>query len=319
MINRAEGSMTRTPLRENVGGNITVSRLEKVIVFGASGFIGSHICKYLERIPGLDVAGYSSVDCNLLDRYRVAEVLTFCSSEVSVVICSAISRLVEDSWEAMLKNITMTHNFASSIPDSGLRSIIFLSSTDVYGMPPVSLPINEETMPRPNRYYALSKLISEAILQFKPTCTCPVTILRLPGIYGAGDGAKSILSKFVKKLLQHEEIEISGDGTTRRDYVEVGDLCQVIDHFLQKPFPGLVNIAIGKSTAIKDIIALIAAVVGITPSIRFSPGTDDRSHDLVFDTSRLKSLCPDLKFKDLEQGIKEYVSHLLDDNLPPGV
>ena len=261
-------------------------------------------------MKNFDVVGYSSATCNLLDHRRVIKVLASCSPQTSVIICSVIDRLVEDSWEAMLKNITMTHNFVSSIPDSGLRSIIFLSSADVYGIPPERLPINEDIMPRPNGYYGLSKLISEAILRFELTYTCPVIVLRLSGVYGAGDRFKSIVGKFVKELLQHEEIELSGDGTTKRDYVEVGDVCRVMEYFLQKPFPGLVNIATGRSTAIKDVVTLIAAEVGITPRIRFSPDMDGRNYNLVFDTSRLKSLCPDMKFKDLEQGIREYVKHL---------
>ena len=140
-------------------GILTVSQLKKVVVFGASGFIGGSIYRYLQRIKSLDLVGYSSVECNLLDPRRVVEILGSCGPETSVILCSAITRRVEDSWDAMLKNITMVHNFTSSIPRSGLRSILFMSSADVYGMPPQTLPICEDTKLNPHGCYGLSKLI----------------------------------------------------------------------------------------------------------------------------------------------------------------
>jgi len=41
----------------------------------------------------------------------------------------------------MQKNLAMAQNFAQALPPSGLRSVVFLSSSDVYGMPPTELPI----------------------------------------------------------------------------------------------------------------------------------------------------------------------------------
>ena len=294
-------------------GTFSMNDPKQVVVFGASGFIGNSIYRYLQRLKSFDVVGYSSVDCNLLDRRRVAQVLDTCGPETSVVFCSAITRSVEDSWDAMLKNITMVHNFTSSIPNSGLRSIIFMSSVDVYGMPPETSPICEDTKLRPDGYYGLSKLVCEELLRFEPTCKCAVSILRLPGIYGAGDGFQSIVGKFIKQILHHENIQILGDGTAKRDYVEIGDLCQVVEHFLRRPFSGVVNVATGRSIAIKTLIRIIATVVDIEPTVQFLPhaNTHTRGGDLVFDTAKLESLCANLQFKNLEQGVMEYVSDLL--------
>lgn len=284
--------------------------LKWVIVFGASGFIGGSIYRYLQRLKSFDVVGYSSADCNLLDRNRVTEVLGSCGPETSVVFCSAITRSVEDSWDAMLKNITMVHSFTSSIPGSGLRSVIFMSSVDVYGMPPQSLPIREGTQLKPDGYYGLSKLVCEELLRFEQASKCAISILRLPGIYGARDGFESIVGKFIRQILHHENVQILGDGTAKRDYVEVGDLCRLVEHLLRQPFSDVVNVASGTSTAISTLIRIIARVVGIEATVQFLPNVNIRRGDLVFDTARLKSLCPNLQFKDLERGIAEYVSHL---------
>ena len=284
--------------------------LKKIVLFGASGFIGSSIYKYLQRSNCVEVVGYSSADCDLLNHSDVTRVLSSCDYETSVVLCSAITRSIEDSWDAMLKNITMIHNFATAIRNSGLRSIIFMSSVDVYGMPPQTLPVHENTRLNPIGYYGLSKIICEEILRIEPACKCPISILRIPGIYGAGDGFKSIIGRFVKKVVRHETIQVLGEGSANRDYVEVGDLCRVVELFLLQRFSGIVNIATGTSITINELITTIGELGGIRPVVEFVTENKVPTGDLCFDTSRLKSLCSDFRFKDWENGIGEYLNKL---------
>ena len=92
----------------------------------------------------------------------------------------------------------------------------------------------------------------------------------------------------------------------KRDYVEVDDLCRVVQQFLRHPFPGVVNVATGKETTITDLVTTVGAVSGISFGLRFLP-TQSAQGDLVFDTGRLRSLYPDVRFKNLEQGIRGYI------------
>ena len=84
--------------------------LKRVIVFGSSGFIGSALSRYLPKMQGVDVLGYSSSDCDLLDHQNVANALEICDGQTSLIVCSAISPRREDSWPAMVRNIEMVHN-----------------------------------------------------------------------------------------------------------------------------------------------------------------------------------------------------------------
>jgi len=287
-----------------------VDALHNVIVLGASGFIGANMFRHLKRKKDFDVVGYSSKSCDLLNQSQVAEVLASSNSNTTIILCSAIPRSVEDSWNAMLKNITMVHNFVSSIPNDGLKSIIFTSSTDIYGNASSKTLINEDMLPKPRGFYALSKLIGEYILQINTGCSCPVTCLRLPGVYGYGDDSRSIIGKFIKKLLGHEQIEITGNGMTKRDYVEVDDLCRVVGHFVRQPYDGHINVATGKSTSIKDIVSIIADVIAVKADIKWLDDMNNAGFSLIFDTKRLKSLCPTIRFKDFENGIKHYVEQI---------
>ncbi|HIB69792.1 MAG TPA: NAD-dependent epimerase/dehydratase family protein, partial [Phycisphaerales bacterium] len=99
----------------------TDSELEKVIIFGASGFIGKNLRSHLQKKSGLEIVGYSSSECDLLNPTQAAEALKNCNGGTSIVLCSSIPRRKEESWATMLKNIEMVHNLCAGIPDAGIR------------------------------------------------------------------------------------------------------------------------------------------------------------------------------------------------------
>jgi len=279
----------------------------KVFIIGSSGFIGKNLQSYLSTKKNFEVTGFSSKDCNLLEFEQVKKAMQKADSDTSIIFCAAISRIEEDSWNTMQKNILMMHNFLSSIADKKVRSIIFFSSSDVYGLPAANLPITESTLPEPKGYYGISKLISEKMLGFKLPLSTPATILRLPGVFGKGDNYQSIIGQFTKKMMSKQAITLNNNGNTKRDYVEVEDLCRIIEHFLSQPYNGVVNIATGKSKPLKEITSIIAKELKAKPEINLSETKNDRTSDLAFDNSKLKKLCPGIKLKELEQGIKKYV------------
>lgn len=283
-------------------------KLENVIIFGASGFIGNNLRSHLQKKTGLEITGYSSSECDLLEPPQAVDALKNCNSGTSIVLCSAIPRRKEDSGAAMLKNIEMVHNLCAGIPDAGIRSFIFMSSMDVYGGHPGIGVINEQTATKPNGHYGVSKLMSEILLPIELPPQTPLSILRLPGVYGPADQGNSIVGLFVEKLLLGEAIEITGDGTAKRDFVHVGDLCQVVENAIEQPFSGVLNVATGVSTSVADIAKKTAKVLNQTHTAEHLPSRS-AEYDLVFDNSRLTRLIPGMQFKDLEQGIAEYAAN----------
>jgi len=282
---------------------------KKALIFGASGFIGGGLLRYLRENGICEPTGYSSADCDLLNEKEAANKLRFCDEETSIVLCSGITRTAEESYSALLKNISMVRNFISGLSDGHPRSVIFLSSADVYGMPPLESPVSEDTRLRPRGYYGLSKMIGEEFLRLELASRCPVTILRLPGVYGIGDKFQSIVGGFIKKVVYGEPVEIYGGGHAKRDFVEIEDVYKVIVRFMQKTFEGTVNIATGESVTINALVAAIAAG-GIKPDVRMvrAKGIDG---DLVFDTKKLNSICPDIRLMSVTEGIRKYMRHVV--------
>jgi UDP-glucose 4-epimerase len=280
---------------------------DRVIVLGASGFIGARLLRHLSALNGLSVVGHSSSTCNLLDPEAVERVLAVATSSTSIVFCSSITRTVDESIQAFFSNVRMVETVINALPETGIRSLIFLSSVDVYGRPPVSLPVTEQTKLHPEGYYAPSKLVSEIFLANRVAPRFPLTILRLAGIYGIGDGFKSVIGKFLKLIHDDSPVTITGDGRALRDYVEVCDLCTVIEQAVVSPWSGLLNVATGNSITVREVAEVAGRALGRIPRLEFEADAATGG-DLVFDTDLFKSVCPTVQLKTVEQGIADYVA-----------
>ncbi len=281
----------------------------KAVIFGASGFIGGRITKFLSD-QGIFAKGYSSETCNLLDKEALSRALENADKQTSIILCSAIPRMIEDTFHAMLKNMEMIHNICSHDYCSGIRSIVFLSSSDIYGAPAEKLPIDEKNYPMANSYYALSKYVSENILDLAFKGKSPVTMLRLPGIYGKGDKSRSIIGNFVHKALTGKEIVIYGDGEITRDYVEVEDLCRIVHYFICYPCHDVYNVATGNTCTLNEILKAVKENLNMDFNVCYSRKTDGRTYNLAFDNAKVISAISGFTFLSVKQGIGKYVSQL---------
>ncbi|WP_027186537.1 NAD-dependent epimerase/dehydratase family protein [Desulfovibrio inopinatus] len=280
---------------------------KKVVVFGAGGFIGSVLTQLLGNM-GWDVRPMTRNECDMASAESMAQAVASLDPGMSAVLCASISRVQEDSIQSFLENIMMAENFAAAARPGQFRSIIFLSSTDVYGNKPIC-PLTERTLTEPAGYYALSKFASERILSNSENLDCPIASLRLPGIFGPTDDGKSILGLFAKRIVTGQTIRLFGDGSTLRDFVLVDDLCSVILALLNKPYNGVLNIAAGKSHKLIDILQLMAEKAGCELIIQREP-PGERSNDLVFDVSAMHGAVGPLYMTPLETGINRLIKHV---------
>ena len=281
--------------------------MDKIVILGASGFIGSNINKYLID-KNFDVQGFSSNSCNLLERSEINKLFSSIENDVSLIICSAITRSTDDSLGSMIANIQMIDNILKEVKNNQLKNIIFMSSVDIYDVINDSKIINEHTPLRPAGYYGLSKLVCEHILNFS-IFEIPVTILRLPGIYGNCDNYKSIIGRFVYNAVSQKEICIYNNGNMLRDYVEINDLCEIILHFIINPYNGPVNIVTGVSKSVREVAKIVLKKLN-NGSVITQKESASLSTDLVFDNDLIKSLLPKFKFTKLEKGIERYIETL---------
>lgn len=279
-----------------------------MVVLGHSGFIGGAVSGHLKG-HGYNVVGASSRECDLTVPGEAAAFFKQLAGDFTVVFCSGKLRTADSGYEAMTQNIAMAENFLTEVFKDRMTSLIFLSSTSLYGPNP-EIPIVASAPARPINYYDISKSAIESLLRLPGQLDCPVSVLRLTGVYGPGDGGTSVIGRFVTRVQANETITLFGDGSSRRDFAHVDDVAEVVCRVVDEPFEGNLNVASGVSLTMLDIVETISGAVGIGSKIEFGPEDTNSPKDLVFDVSDLNDKFPGLEFTSLKTGIVEYMANL---------
>ena len=277
----------------------------KVIVVGKNSYVGAHLTNYLQAMDS-EVLPLSSSDCDFLHLTEVIEQFdSFQNRPVSIVFLAVIKKDASNDYQSYLDNISLVNNLIKVASRTNICSIVYLSSVDVYGRGPV-LPIIEQTRIDPDTWYGLAKYTCERMLILAESVECPITILRIPGIFGKGSADISVIGRMVASARADGHIMISGSGETLRDYVYVDDLCELIAMLIHKKYKGVINIATGKSRTILDIAKCVGQILNIELEI-IGVERDARTFDLVFDTGRLKEIFPEFRFIELPTAIAAYM------------
>ena len=135
--------------------------MKKVMVTGAGGFLGRHLCKMLEA-GGYEVVRFYHADLDITDRAAVADALCKCRPDV-VVNCAAISSTgyaKEHPDESLAVNVEAPVNLALACKESGAE-LFLMSSDQVYGGCKVEGPLKEDLEIEPNNVYGQHKLLME--------------------------------------------------------------------------------------------------------------------------------------------------------------
>lgn len=279
----------------------------RLIIIGKNSYIGSYFSKYASSI-GSSVISLSSLDCNFLEVTEVREFFTSLSNtEVyTIVFLATINRWVDNSFNSFNHNLQIVNNLITGCQLANIHSIIYFSSVDVYGSKPI-LPITEETKVNPDSWYGLAKYACEWVLLSSGQIQCPVTVLRIPGIYGNSKNDRSVVSKMVSSLKNNRKVVIKGTGKNQRDYVYINDLCLLLQSLLPLKYQGILNIATGRSTPINEIVQMAGKILSIEFEIIYESADSTREFDLMFDISLISSLVPNFRFTHLEEGIQSYL------------
>lgn len=279
----------------------------RLIVIGKNSYIGSYVTSYAASI-GSNVISISSVDCNFLEVNEVRQFFTSLNNtEVyTIVFLATINRWVDNSFNSFHQNLEIVNNLITGCQLANIQHIIYFSSVDVYGRKPI-LPITEETKVNPDSWYGLAKYACEWVLLSSGQIQCPVTVLRIPGIYGKSKNERSVVSKIVSSLKNERKVVIQGTGKNQRDYVYIHDLCLLLQSLLPLQYQGILNIATGGSVSINEIVQLAGKILSIEFETIYESADFTREFDLMFDISLISSLVPNFRFTHLEEGIQSYL------------
>ena len=276
-----------------------------LLIVGDTSYIGSYIARLSER-AGARVIGVSRQVCDLLDAEQCAHFFAGLPPEKwTVVFLSVINKTAGNDYDAFERNVRMVRNFAQAQRSASIDGVVYFSSVDVYGRNP-EIPITENSQIQPDTWYGLAKYDCEWILRSSGDVECPVTILRIPGVYGPAKNDRSVIGQLVRSICDRNAVSIRGSGQALRDYVFIGDVAEIVRRLATAQHEGVVNVATGKSHSIQELALLAGEVLNQEFQIEREPADSAREFDLVFDNRRLLSLTAGFTFTDISNGLRSY-------------
>lgn len=124
----------------------------------------------------------------------------------------------------VLDDITGIKNVLNLSKNTGVKRVIYSSSSEVYGEP-VEIPQNEETTPLNSRLpYAIVKNIGEAFLRsYEQEFNLDYTVFRFFNTYGPKQSKDFVVSKFINAAINGKDIPVYGDGLQTRTFCFIDD------------------------------------------------------------------------------------------------
>ena len=266
----------------------------RVMVTGATGYIGSHVCKHL-KAEGYEVVGVDLVerehtlkfmDDFVNEDFNSVDSFAALKKTHAVVHCAGTSLVgpsVLDPAEYYVNNVAKTANFLDIIRHMGTPPVVvFSSSASVYGAPDVDV-IRENAPWQPLSPYGQSKAMVEIMLsdisrayhincmslRYFNACGADVEA----GELGQAPGSTHIIARLLESVQHNKEFSLYGtdydtaDGTCIRDYVHVDDLarahCMAIQYLMSDVSDSCsLNLGSGHGYSNREIINAVQQHVG---------------------------------------------------------
>jgi UDP-glucose 4-epimerase len=278
----------------------------KVLVIGGSGFIGSHIVDKLlahqhsvrvfDRRPERFRAPLTGVDYRFgefADEMTLVEALSGIDVVYHLLSTTVPGTADLDPKTDVRDNLIGTINLLESMQRLGLSRILFLSSGGtVYGIPEV-VPVPETHALRPVNSYGIVKAAIEHYLEmYRRTRGFSPVIIRASNPFGprqAHSGVQGVVSTFLRRILVGEPIEIWGDGTVVRDYLEVSDLAELCVRVGTSASEGAYNAGSGHGLSVNEVVEAVRKVTGADVKVIYKPARPVDVHRSVLDCSRAKN------------------------------
>ena len=319
---------------------------KKILVTGAAGFVGAHLCRRLTA-ENYEVAGLVYDKKSAQDNPILKKVVSNGGNENNIEIhCGDITNVDEikeifgrsgadycvhlaaqaitikeggaDAQSPTLKiNVEGTKNVLNACISAGIKGAVVASTGKVYGSN--NKVLDEDAELKGKGHYAQSKIMAEEIAQdFFKTEGIPVVITRASNIYGAGDlNYSRIIPRTIKQLLHNRAPVIYGKGSALRDFIYIDDVTsaylQILENMGKESVQGeAFSIATGKMTSVKDAVGKIGALMGKNITPEFPEPDAPEFNDAILSTEKAEKLLGWKAEYTLEKGLKETIRWYLE-------
>lgn len=296
----------------------------RVLVTGAHGFSGSHLCRALLEEDAA-VRAFVRNGGNLENIADIEEKMEIVQGDVNqsnlddalkgidyVFHLAAVTTVLEarDSPQNTFSvNAIGTYNVATAALRAGVKAMLHVSTPHVYGnQSSSSLPMREDTPYGPLDVYNTSKICAEVVIRPLIDEGLPLIISRAFGKYGPGQRPEFFVSKVISHLLSGERL-VLGNPKPTRDLTFVTDVARGYLLALEKGKVGeTYQFSTGREIAMGDLCAMLMEMIGGEVIPEWNPSI--RAHDIfrqVGDSTKAKRELGWAPRVSLEEGLARSV------------
>ena len=312
--------MHRTPRRAAPSGPILVT--------GGAGFIGSHVVDALlargNEVRVLDDLSTGSPDNlplhdpnlelrtgDLADTAVVASAMRGMRACIHLAARPGPARVGVDPYEITLANVGGFINLLEAARLHGVRRVVFASAAAVYGEAP-ERPFTEATRARPTTPQGIEKLLAEGYAALYARQHGLRTLgLRYFSVYGPRQPRRDgVIPRFLERLDARRPVLIRGDGRQQRDFIHAEDAARATVAALDCSHCGVLNVASGQATQIRELVQLLGYALDLRPLMHFVPAHAGEATDCRADVTLLRSVTGLAPAHTLRSGLAALVSDL---------
>lgn len=284
----------------------------KVLITGVNGFIGRNVASVLSKkhyVIGTDISTTTQTEVNEYFSWNIGdERIPYekIPKDLDAIIHIAACLDMDGTNEQLItSNCLGTQRIYQLAKENKIKKIIYLSSVPIIGEPK-QIPITEEHPVDPRTVYHVTKLAGELILNQLIYDQIDVINLRLPSPIGVGMNMRTILSVFIRKALDGENIQILGKGTRRQNYIDVRDIANIIKCFAEKEgVVGTFNCGANKTISNFELANYCINITNSKSEIEFLNKEDFADNqNWEIDTTKLKEAIGYENMYSIEDSIK---------------
>ena len=247
--------------------------MEKAVVVGGSGFVGSHVADHLSN-AGYQVTIYDKNSSQWLrndqeimfgdvkDFEKLNEAIVGSEVVFNFAALSDLNLALEKPLDTININIIGNLNVMESCRKHGVKRFIYAASSSCYGIPDV-YPTPENAEMRPQYPYALTKRLGEElVMHWAQVYKFPALSLRFFNVYGTRSRTSgtygAVFGVFLAQKLANQPLTIVGDGKQTRDFTYVADVVRaLVAAAKSERFCDIYNVGSGQTISVNRLIELL--------------------------------------------------------------
>lgn len=240
---------------------------KQVLLTGASGFTGLHLCDMLSY-AGYEVAKLQS---NLCDEAALASEIWSLRPSLVIHLGGMSFAGGSDTSKLYSVNVLGTQNLLAALAEikSDVKKVILASSATIYGKQSNTI-LDEKLEPRPVNHYGSSKFSMEIMASIYMK-DLPIIITRPFNYSGVGQHEIFVIPKIVRAFANGDSAIELGNLNVHREFNDVRDVCAAYISLLEAPCRNeKVNICSGKPVSLAEVIMLMEGISGYRPEIKIN-------------------------------------------------